>query len=1002
MPYDRHYFHHGCGDVPYGRTAVWTEFFNGIARRLAKEIAPESVLDVGCAMGLLVEALRDLGVPAYGIDVSRYAIDGVRADVKSHCHVAGVLDDLPPDLPPRFGLVTCIEVLEHLPPQQAGAAVSRLCAWSDDVLFSSSPDDFGEPTHQNVRSAAHWLRLFAAEGFHLDHDFDASFVSPQAFRVRRRPLAAPDIVAGYGRALDERQREVRALREKLAAGRELEKSLRAALESSPDQAPGSPRERALEERSAEQARRIQELERQLQVVTERDADARAALREERAAGHEGQRRLGVLEERLTASRHRQRQLAADLEQTRAQWEMFEEEARRLTDDRDRLRRELDLATQRLEFVLETAGWKLVERFAHSMQRMAPRGSRRQRFYRRGVALVQATLSRGIADVARHGLQTSDLTSAVEPAVAAADGYALWIQRHEPDAAELARQRERAAAWDDRPRISVVTAVLDPPADVLERTIESVLQQSYREWEYVLVDGGCRDAAVGRLLDWAAAQPQVALLRLPQNLGIAGNQNAGFRETAGDFVGFLDHDDVLQPYALYEFARLLRSDRALDLVYSDEDKLDAGGRRVEPFFKPDWSPELLLSMNYITHFTLIRRSLLEELGGFREGYEGSQDYDLLLRATERARMIGHVPWPAYSWRKIAGSAAADRMAKPQAHEAGRLALASAVERRGWDATAEESPVLPLLYRVRFRVPARPRVSILIPTRDRVHLLERCVHSIEEKTAYESYEILILDNESVEPETHEYLAGSPHRRIECAMPFNYAAINNRGAGEARGELLLFLNNDVEVISAGWLEALVEHAQRPEIGAVGARLLFPNGRIQHAGVVMGVGGTANHAFLNHPRKDPGYAAFALAVRNCSAVTGACLMMRASLFRELGGFREELRVAYNDIDLCLRAGAAGYRVVYTPYAELYHYEGASRGRLHPLADEARMRELWSSLLEAGDAYYNPNLSLLHPDFRVDPARGPGRGRVSRGPAAAETERGAHPAADLQTECTR
>ncbi|MBA2564681.1 MAG: glycosyltransferase family 2 protein, partial [Gemmatimonadetes bacterium] len=595
-------------------------------------------------------------------------------------------------------------------------------------------------------------------------------------------------------------------------------------------------------------------------------------------------------------------------------------------------------------------------------------------YRTSVALVNATLTRGPLDVLRKGLTDADLAHATsaELTLSGADAYQAWIQRHEPGAADLLRQREAVASWPAAPRISVVTAVLDPPPAVLRETIDSMLAQSYPAWEYVLVDGGCKDPAVRELLDVAANSAGVRLVRLPRNLGIAGNQNEGLRAARGDFVGFLDHDDVLRPYALYEMALRLRADPELDFVYTDEDKLDAEGRRVEPFFKPAWSPELLLSMNYITHFALLRRSLLEDLGGFREGFEGSQDYDLFLRATERARRVGHVPLPAYGWRKIAGSTAEDRRAKPQAHEAGRRALQDAADRRGWDAVAEDSPFLPLLYRVRFRIRGQPRVSILIPTRDRLHLLERCIRSIEEKTRYAEYEILILDNGSVEPETLEYLSATPHRRIDCAMPFNYSAINNRGVAEAAGELLLFLNNDVEVIGAGWLEALVEHAQRPEIGPVGARLLFPNGRIQHAGVLLGVGGVANHAFLNQARRDPGYATFALAIRNYSAVTGACLMIRKALFQELGGFREDLRIAYNDIDLCLRAGAAGYRTVYTPYAELYHHEGGTRGRRHPLSDEAHMIQLWSGVLEAGDPYYSPNLTLVRPDFSIDALRGP------------------------------
>jgi GT2 family glycosyltransferase len=454
------------------------------------------------------------------------------------------------------------------------------------------------------------------------------------------------------------------------------------------------------------------------------------------------------------------------------------------------------------------------------------------------------------------------------------------------------------------------------------------------------------------------------------------RQSGFAACGGDFVAVLEPGDVLQPYALRAIAAAIGR-TAADVVYTDHDTRGAAGGRERPFFKPDWSPELLLSHSYLARPLVVRRDLLAAIGGYATPAGIDPDYDLALRATERADRIVHLPLPAATLpgpgiRFRAGSPAAPRA------EAERRALGEAIERRRWKARAEHAPDLPFAYRVRFEIEDAPLVSILIPTQYRGRLLQRCLESIEARTRYRRYEILILDN-APEASPGRSRAGALRAGGGVARPrvlrqggtFNFAALNNHGAREAHGALLLFLNDDVEVESPEWLEALIEHAQRPDVGAVGARLLFPGGGVQHAGVVLGLAGIACHAFPNLPRSDPGYGGFSRVVRNYSAVTGACLMMRRDLFERLNGFDENLRVAYNDIDLCLRAGEAGFRTVYTPYAELVHHQGATRGALHPETDEARMRQRWRRVLEAGDPFYSPNLSLHGWGFSIDPGRG-------------------------------
>ncbi|MGH9203940.1 MAG: glycosyltransferase family 2 protein, partial [Vicinamibacterales bacterium] len=377
-----------------------------------------------------------------------------------------------------------------------------------------------------------------------------------------------------------------------------------------------------------------------------------------------------------------------------------------------------------------------------------------------------------------------------------------------------------------------------------------------------------------------------------------------------FVGFLDHDDELKPNALFEVVQRLSARRDLDYLYSDEDKVDPNGWLSDAFFKPDWSPDVLLSVNYIAHLTVIRRSLVQEVGGFRDGFDGSQDFDLFLRTTEYTQRIAHIPKPLYTWRMLPESTAATVEAKPYADTAGKRALADALRRRGQEAQVL-SGCANTFYQVRYGVRGTPRVCVIIPTRDRVDLVQKCVDSLSQHTTYKNYEILIVDNESVDEATLRYLNEFDGRVVRYPHRFNYARMMNLAALEADADYLLMLNNDAEVRSDEWIERLLEHAQRPEVGIVGARLLFPDDRPQHEGIVLGVGGVAYNLDAS------GYFSFGDVVRDCSGVTGACLMTRHNVFWEVGGFEERLRVAYNDVDFCLRVGELGYRIIYTPYLE-------------------------------------------------------------------------------------
>ncbi len=553
-----------------------------------------------------------------------------------------------------------------------------------------------------------------------------------------------------------------------------------------------------------------------------------------------------------------------------------------------------------------------------------------------------------------------------PALVERDAYAVWCEQNRLTARGLGSMREDAERLPYRPLVSVVTPVYDVPAEWLRASVDSVRAQVYTNWELCLVDDGSTAPHVAtELARYASLDPRIRVASLPRNGGIVAASSTGLAMSRGEFVAFLDHDDELAPDALFEVVKRLNADPQLDLIYTDEDRIDPNGRRVEPFFKPDWCPDLLLSMNYICHLGVYRRSLADRVGGFRPGYDGSQDWDLVLRFTEATERIAHGPKVLYHWRKAPTSTAAAGEAKPYAFIAGQRALESALERRGRAGRVEMITLG--RYRVEYALDRSALVSILIPTRDRADLLRRCLDSIRTRSTYRNVEILVLDNGSSERDAVRLLASlkPPHRVISEPRPFNWSAINNLGARHARGEYLLLLNNDTEVIEPSWIESMLRHAQRPEVGVVGAKLLYPDDRVQHAGVVVGIGGTAGHAFHGLPRDDPGYIGMAAVARNYTAVTGACMMVRRAVFEAAGGLDESYRIAYGDIDFCLRLVRQRLRAVYTPDALLYHRECATRGKLNPPEDGRRFRAQWAEFI-ARDPLYNPNLSRTAEDFSL------------------------------------
>lgn len=567
--------------------------------------------------------------------------------------------------------------------------------------------------------------------------------------------------------------------------------------------------------------------------------------------------------------------------------------------------------------------------------------------------------------------------------AAEDGaYQRWLDQHYPTPAKL---QAMAAAVDQltyQPTISVIMPVYNCPARFLQQAIASVQNQVYPHWELCIADDASTASWVRPMLEQAAqADPRIKVEFRSHNGHISASSNTAIALATGEFIALFDHDDLLAPHALFEVVQALNQQPEVDMIYTDEDKIDEHNVHKGHYFKPDWSPDSLLSRMYTCHLGVYRRSLIDQIGGFRLGYEGSQDHDLVLRFTELTDRIHHIPNILYHWRIHSQSAASGKEAKPYAYIAAKKAIAAALERRGEPGEAIDVAGYPGLYTVRYDLTTRDRVSIIIPTRDHAEDVERCLNAIWTKTTYANYDIIVVDNGSTSPELAKTLdlwqtkMGDRLQVLPLDIPFNFATLNNRAAAIATGRYLLFLNNDTQLISPDWLEGMVAQAQRRSVGAVGAKLLYEDTTVQHAGVILGVGGIANHGQRGLPPNAPGYNSTLISVNNFAAVTGACLMCRREVFEQVGGFDESLAVAYNDIDLCLKFRQAGYWNLVVPYVQLFHFESKSRGaettpaqRDRLEAESAIMRDRWGDWLNR-DPFYNPHLTHTQLDFslRVD-----------------------------------
>ena len=583
-------------------------------------------------------------------------------------------------------------------------------------------------------------------------------------------------------------------------------------------------------------------------------------------------------------------------------------------------------------------------------------------------------------IRRYG-SFSNLKRKIESKIIERKAYKSYGTLSMPTEAERRRQSE--TKFDRRIRFSILVPLYNTPEKFLREMIDSVTAQTYPDWELCLADGSDDEHGYVGSVVRSYADERIRYGKLSENLGISGNTNKCFEMATGDYIGLFDHDDILHPTALYEYMKVICSEDA-DYIYCDETTFSGSSidHMITLHFKPDFAPDNLRANNYICHFSVFSKELVEKCGTFRPEFDGSQDHDMILRLTQAAKHITHIPKILYYWRSHAGSVASDINAKTYAIDAAKGAVAAHLTACGFSGfKIESSRAFETIFRIRYAIIGEPTVSILIPNRDHADDLRRCVESITDRTSWDNYEIIIIENNSTTDEIRQYYTAlKKHPKIRIVKyegDFNYSKINNFGASFAKGDYLLLLNNDTEVITRNWIEELLMYAQRSDVGAVGCMLYYPDYTIQHAGIVLGLGAhrTAGHSHYRMAKENLGYMGRLCYAQNVSAVTGACMMLKRSLYNEAGGLSEDLAVALNDVDLCLKLRKKGLLNVFTPFAELFHYESASRGSdVTDGADAdkaaryekecALFKEKWKAELEAGDPYFNPNFSLDYSNY--------------------------------------
>jgi glycosyltransferase involved in cell wall biosynthesis/SAM-dependent methyltransferase len=958
--FDEYYYKHGCGR-PYERDEGWLNFFDGIAKRIIEEFKPKTVLDAGCALGFLVEAFRNHGVEAFGVDISEYAINKIHPSIKPYCWVGSITEPFPQ----KYDLITCIEVLEHLAQRDSEKAIANLCDHANEIIFSSTPFDHKEPTHFNVQPPEYWAEQFARYGFYRDMEADMSCITAWAVRFKKTKRTGIRRVREYERKFWQLRKENFDLQQSFS---ETQNRL-----TQPDKqiqkftAQEMEKEQKVEALTAQ----VGEIERskawKVALVLRRIRVLLAPPNTSRARSVPRLKSIFFFPFRITS---RNMKLKEDLALIRSS-DRFNE-TWYLTNNPDITQARVDPALHYLRF--------------GGFEGRDPGPNFCSAWYLDTYEDVKNEGVNPLLHYLKYGREEGRRTRPDQEILQPSDNINLkpeqadfdrWISINEPSPTDLIAQRTKANGFNYQPLISLVMPVWNTPTEILNQTISSVLQQTYGNWELCIADGASDSEIIKALSRWSEINSRIKIKYLDENKGIALNSNEALSLAQGEFIAFLDHDDLLAPYALFEIVSHLQIDKDKDVIYSDEDKIDEKERRFDAFFKPDFSPDYLRSVNYMPHFLVVRKSLGDQIGWLRAGYEGAQDYDLILRLVEKARGIVHIPKILYHWRVWTASTAGGVDSKPYANTSGKKALRGHLRRIGLSAQVKDG-YSSTLYRAHYRFSNTPLVSIIIPNQDHSADLERCINSILQKTTYSKLEIILVENGSKEPETftlYKQLEQNPKIHIiKWDSPYNNSRVNNWAVKHASGEVLLFLNSDTEIINKDWLEQMLQYAIRPDVGAVGAKLYEPDGMIQNGGIIIGIGGLAGYSHSHFPKNHPGYFFRLVLPSNVSAVTATCLMVRKQVFQEVDGFNENYTCALGDVDLCLNFLHKGYLNVWTPYAELYHFKSelfltgsTIKGPINFKRESKYFKRKWVKFLHTGDPYYNPNLTLERENFDLN-----------------------------------
>ncbi|MES9942225.1 MAG: glycosyltransferase [Candidatus Thiodiazotropha sp. 6PLUC2] len=960
------------------------------------------VLELGCATGYMSEFLRrERDCYVVGVEYDR----AMAQKAKAHCDQV-IVGDVQKDNwlkslgDERFDIITCADILEHLrDPTGLLKKLPKLLK-EDGRLIASLPngahaalrlellegrftyEDTGllDRTHLHLFNYHSLRELFVRSGFRVDelsytfHDMADSEIERRlenlGFNPTEKGLAlfhTPEAAAFQFIVTAQPDSDISIEDFPVLTDKPMESSIEV-YRNLYDQ---------LHQAGETAATRLAMVEERDQLLQQQREEL-TALIEVRDQLSADQQRLAKSLDESQNTLTKEQAVNSDLSQT---LKMSERAVRAMGQEKALIEKQLAQHKQSLKDVTSSRGWRAY------MSLMLPLRLLRRSKPAIGQLIRNPSLLSNWIKEAKALYKAGGLTAIRERVVNQTSPtytYSLWIKDVEPvglpklDAIEALNER------DDRPTVSIVMPVYNVEETWLREAIDSVLAQTYDDWELCIADDASTKSHVKRVLnEYETRFKRIKVVYREKNGHISAATNSALELATGQFVALMDHDDVLAPHALFFVAQEIILHPEASLFYSDEDKLNSEGVRYDHYFKPDFNPDLMRSHNMICHFGVYRRSLLEKIGGVREGFEGAQDYDLALRCLREIEDpregVRHIPWILYHWRAIPESTASGAEAKSYAMKAAIDAVKDDLDARNIEAKVAESDLIDGMIRVQYPVPENPPlVSIIIPTRNGEALLRQCVDSIHDRTEYKNYEIVVVDNQSDDPKTLQYLAqldsSDSVKVVRYDHPFNFSAINNFAVRESQGELLCFMNDDIEIIAPGWLDEMVSQGTRPEIGAVGARLWYPDGRLQHGGVVLGLGGVAGHAMKYSYQGNRGYMGRSVLVQNYTAVTAACMLVRRAVFDEVGGFDESnLAVAFNDVDICIRIYQQGYNNLWSPYAEFYHHESASRGaedtpeKQQRFSREAEfMLNKWGPLLER-DPAYNPNLTRCGEDFSLN-----------------------------------